>query len=380
MSIKVRFTFIAEASVSDPKTTVICLRYMQFDDDEHETVYAFPEHRVHLQHHDKLMQLPSAKTAKKSLVKRGTRRTVKITLPQDVAILYVDEDGNPVFDNEMLGEYVESPRSVSSTTLSQIGDATNTTVEIKSKPLATILKDAVISKYGQKSIHAESWLQMFESECVRLGVAEDRYWEAIRLFLEKSAEEWYETTRLTTTSTSWEYWRNSFLDNFGQKGWSSARAAFSYHYISGSLSDYAQTKMNLLVRFNPKMDDFTLRAQIVCGLPLYLQERIDMAETPNVGKLISKINSFNCPTPRNFANQLKQTSSAFSSLKRVPCGYCKKKGFERFHAEKDCFTKIRDSQNRTNFNIENKQGERKAINNIEINELANEIIQESKNE
>ena len=295
--------------------------------------------------------------------------------------MYVDDDGNPVFNNEMLGEYVQSPRSFSySTTSDQIGDRGNPTVETSSKSLATILKDAVILKYGSKPIHAESWLNMFESECVRLGVTEDRYWEAIRLFLEKSAEELYQTTRMTTMSTSWEYWRNSFLDSFGQKGWSSARTAFSYRYVSGSLSDYVQTKMNLLVSFNPKIDDFTLRAQIVCGLPLYLQERIDMAETPNVGKLISKINSFNCPPPRNIANQSKPSSSAFSSLKRLPCGYCRKKGFERFHAEKDCFTKIRDSQSKTNFNVESKLGEKKAINNIEINELANEIMHESKNE
>ena len=113
--------------------------------------------------------------------------------------------------------------------------------------------------------------------------------------MEKSAEDWYNTTRLTTTSTSWEYWRNSFLDSFGQKGWSSARSAFSYRYISGSLSDYVQTKMNLLVSFNPKMDNFTLMAQIVCGLPVHLQERVDIADTPTVGKLISKINSFNPP-------------------------------------------------------------------------------------
>jgi len=243
------------------------------------------------------------------------------------------------------------------------------------------MKDAVIPMFGSKSLHAESWLTMLESECRRLLVPEDRYWEVIRLFVEKSAEEWYNTTRLTTTSTSWKFWRNSFLDSFGQKGWSNARSAFSYRYISGSLSNYVQTKMNVLVSFNPKMDEFTLMAQIVCGLPIQFQERVDMTDTPTIGKLISKINSFNSFAYRNIvAPSSKSFSTDFSSLKRSPCAYCKKKGFERFHFEKDCLTKARDNQYKSNFNVMNKQGEEEAIHNFEINDLANEIIKESKNE
>ena len=113
MSIKVRFTFIAEASVADPRSTVVCLRYMQFDDDDREIIYAFPENLVGLQHHDKLMELSSAKTAKKNLTRRGKRRTARVTLPPDVASLYVDRDGNAVFNSEMLDEYTESSHSSS---------------------------------------------------------------------------------------------------------------------------------------------------------------------------------------------------------------------------------------------------------------------------
>lgn len=373
MSVKVRFTFVAEASATDSRTTVVCLRFMQFEDDDSDTLYAFPEKLVDIRNHDELMKLPSAKTAKKNLTQRGKRRTFRVTLPPDVAAEYVDSDGNPVFNGEMLDEFVETPKAVVSRSNSPSRDN-------KPRSLKSIVKDAVIPKFGVKgkAVSAQAWLTIFESECVRLEIVEDQFWQVLRLFVEESAEKWYESTRITTTSTSWEFWRNSFLDSFGQKGWSNARSAFAFRYTTGSLSDYVQTKMNLLVSFNPKIDDFTLMAQIVCGLPLHLQERIDVVETPTVGKLISKINSFNPPPTRFFTGPLKSSSPAFSSLKRSLCGYCKKKGLDRFHLEKDCYTKIRDSQSAPGVYV--KKNESRAVNNTVISDLASQIAQESKNE
>ncbi len=241
---------------------------------------------------------------------------------------------------------------------------------------------------GQKSVKASAWLNLFESECTRLEVPMDRFWETLRLFLEKSAEDWYNTTRLITTSTSWDYWKDSFLQNFGQKGWSDARSAVTYRFISGTLAEYAQTKVNLLISFNPKMDDLTLISLVVLGLPFHLQDRLDKVEITSIGKLISKINSFDRPIPRTISNNLSYSAiSPFASLQRTPCPYCKSKGYERFHAEKDCLTKARDShfgRSNNNFqsnpNVKYKQSEKKAINNVEVNNnLVNEILEESKN-
>ena len=44
------------------------------------------------------------------------------------------------------------------------------------------------------------------------------YWEVIRLFSEDAAaEKWYGTTRLSSLSTSWQFWKASFIENFGQR-------------------------------------------------------------------------------------------------------------------------------------------------------------------
>jgi len=160
MSIKARFTFFAEASLDNPRTTVVHLRHLQLEDDD--TIYVFPEQFIGLEHHDKLMEQTSARTAKKNLTVRGTRRASKITLPQDVATLYIQEDGNPVFNGNMLDEFVASSPSVSST-LSSTGSSAvlvtqdgNETPGVKSTSLATILKDAVLPKFGSKRTNAES--------------------------------------------------------------------------------------------------------------------------------------------------------------------------------------------------------------------------------
>lgn len=88
----------------------------------------------------------------------------------------------------MLDEYTSAPppSRISAADLDE-----NTRFITKQKPLSTILKDAVLSKFGagQKSVNASAWLNLFESECIRLEVPSDRFWEALRLFLEKSAED-----------------------------------------------------------------------------------------------------------------------------------------------------------------------------------------------
>lgn len=397
MSIKARFTFVAESSITDPRTTVVNLRYFQPDDDDSDLIYAFPLDRVSLDNHDKLMQLTSAKTAKKGLTARGKKRTARITLPPDVAALYLDSDGNPVFQNEMLDEYIPTkpPSQISSLSEAvRINSDEQPITIVQPKPLSTILKDAVLSNFGagSKSMNALAWLNLFESECLRLKVPVDRFWEALRLFLEKSPMDWYNTTRLKTTSTDWDFWKESFLQNFGQKGWSDARSAVAFRFIAGSLAEYAQTKVNLLVSFNPKMDDLTLISLVVIGLPFHIQDRLDKVEITSIGKLISKINSFDRPSPRTISNNFSSSvpPSPFASLKRAPCSYCKSKGFERYHAEKDCLTKEKDlrfgknnfhtNKNFTqNSNVMHKQTERKAINNVEVNDLVNEILEESKN-
>jgi len=386
MSIKVRFTIRAEPSPSDNKTTVPHLK---------PTIYKFPDKYKNLRHHELLMATPAAAAAKKDLTPRWTKRIFKITLPEDIAKLYVDQDGNAIFMGTMLDVYEDSlsSSSMSVSAPNPTMSANNTSTETKPRSLASITKDMVITKFGSKNRpNAEAWIAKFEKECRRVEVTQDRFWEVIRLFVEDGAEKWYETTASQTDSTSWEFWKNSFMENFGQRSLSTAKQAFTYRYVSGSLSDYVQTKQNLLANFNPYMHETDKIAHIALGLPPYLQDRINLADANTLGKLLTTINSFNNPNPRSIStlnsnNSTSQAASSntFASLRpRNPCAYCQKKRFERFHLEKECFTKFRDNQRKSNVTNDltptKMNNVTKAVHNIEIDDMQKEIQENQKNE
>ncbi|XKL67759.1 hypothetical protein PGB90_003250 [Kerria lacca] len=163
MSLKVRFTLRAESSATDPKTTVTKMYSMQFLDED--TVFRFSEKHKSLDLHNQLMALPVAKMAQKNLTPRWATRSFKIMLPDAIAALYADLNGNAVFLGTLLDELDESHCSASSHPSSIVPPSTPA-----SRSLSTIVKDAVISKFGSKnsSMNAEAWLEIFETECRRL--------------------------------------------------------------------------------------------------------------------------------------------------------------------------------------------------------------------
>ncbi|XKL66042.1 hypothetical protein PGB90_009462 [Kerria lacca] len=185
MSMKIRFILRAEPSPADQKTTVTHLYAMQLLDADDDTVYEFPEQYRNLSHHESLFALPIPAMAKRDLTPRWRTRAFKVTLPETVAKLYTDLEGNAIFQGRILDELVETLAPTVSSHKS-----TTSTESPTPRPLTSIIKDAVIPKFGSKnfSSNAEAWLQMFESECQRLSIPKDRYWEIIRLFLEDSAE------------------------------------------------------------------------------------------------------------------------------------------------------------------------------------------------
>ncbi len=337
---RVRFTFATEASPSDPKTTVHLVKRLQLEEDEE--CFAFPSNLENLSLHTDLLTLSTVKNVKKSLTQRNMVIKTWVELSKELKKKYLDDQGNPVFEGTML------TTSVPYVSQKMIVTKAAPPVE-ESKPLANILKNAVIEKFGSKPVDAATWLDQFENECTRLEIPETRYWEAIRLFLENTATDWYQTTLSSSKSAPWETWRSSFLDAFAQKGWASARDAFLFRYQSGSLADFALKKLNLLVTFNSKMDELTKIAHIVIGLPYAVQEKIDRSEIESVSKLLSKLNSFERqirfsssprePRPRNVNAASRQPAHRVSN----PCQYCINKGFAgTSHEEIDCRTKKAD--------------------------------------
>lgn len=390
---KMRFMLRAEPSPSDFRTTVVNVIWIQPLDDSDEPEdpkFAFPDEYKAVSHHEHLFALTIAANAKRDLSPRWAQRIFKISLPAKVAELYIDEDGNPTFMSKMLNVF--DPSSLIQPPPKSTSRSPTSSDNPPERSLSSITKDAVISKFNPKNgTNAEAWLKIFEAECARLGIAQDRFWEVIRLFVEEGAEKWYSTMRTFHDTTAWNLWRESFIDNFGICGLSSARKAIEYKYFSGSLSDYCQNKLSLLAGFNPKMDEDTRLALIALGLPIHLQNRINLAECSTVGKLITLINTFD--KPRSFSSSFasNSTPNAFASLHSrlprtpislSPCPYCKKLGFERNHFEKDCYTKKRDQRNSNvnkNNNV-NSNNPYKSFNNLEIDEqLRQEISDEQKN-
>ena len=162
MPLKVRFTLRAEPSLTDSRTTVSNLISMQFMDDD--STYLFPENYKALSNHDALMALPTAATAKRDLTPRWTKRSFKITLSDELAALYVDVEGNACFGGRLLDEADDAASSVRSMSASRSNTELQTPPATAPRSLSSVLKDAVIPKFGSKSAvsNANAWIEIFE--------------------------------------------------------------------------------------------------------------------------------------------------------------------------------------------------------------------------
>jgi hypothetical protein len=387
MTVKVRFMFVLEASATSSQTTVLNVKQMQIEGDTE--IYVFPPELQSSDNHTELMATASARSARKSLTLRGNYRNPHITLTDTVAALYIDADGNPVFGGEMLAPLDDDDTSSMHSKKSSVPQDTSAVISPPTKSLSTILKDAVLEKFGSSTNNANMWIETFESECRRLEITSERFWEAIRPFLEGPAIDWFNAARISLkTSPAWDRWRSSFLDAFATKGWSDARTSFNFRFIGGSLAEYALKKQSLLVNFNPKMDDATKIALIVAGLPLSVQERLERSEIDSVSKLLSKINSLERPVrpqfssssfPRTHNSNRTVYSTKNLSRSNVPCPYCEKKGFPNLlHPETECrrkyFNNLRSSGQANSYTPQqSKSNDKRSLNVTEINDTLTEI-------
>lgn len=171
MSARVKFMIRAEPSPTDSRTTAPHLIWMQpLDDDDQELQFAFASDHKALRHHERLFTLPAVMAARRDLEPRWAKRIFKVSLPADIAALYIDNSGNPTFLNTMLNVFNESdliqpPRA------STLAAASATETQPAPRSLSSIVKDAVITKFNSKSAtNANAWLDIFESECQHLQI------------------------------------------------------------------------------------------------------------------------------------------------------------------------------------------------------------------
>lgn len=352
--ISVKVFLATEADTANTKTTVINVKAIQrIDEDD---IFLFPPAVQTIQEHDKLAELSPIKKIKSLLVKRHQTRTVRITLDEEVAKLYVDKHGNFCYK----GEYLEGGQVKYVREDNPKRDDSDNTVEVKKRSLHNIQKELVIEKFDGKNYNAMTWLKLFEEECRRIEVEIDQYPDVLRLVLEGYPSNWYQATKKTLGNSPWTLWRKEYRLAFGTKGWSEIAEAINFKYIGGSIIEYVFKKHNLLLDSDPDLSEKSRIGLIVIGLPSYAQSRLNRVEIDTIGALTSSLNqlesvrqeprkvwdkknsfgrgasfSRNCSSNSNSNNS---NNSYNRNKKYEPCSFCKKNGREgMYHPERVCW-------------------------------------------
>ncbi len=377
MSVKVKFHMAMEAG-PDPKTNVKNIKSIQRLDDL--TTYSFPSECQLSSTHLQLSKNPTIARGLGQLSRRGQSRTLAVTLNENLYKLYFDEEGNVCFNNTYLDEIVlqQDPQGQSLTT--------------QKKSLKSLTKDMVIEKFTGKSQNANSWIISFEKECRRLEINQSQFAETLRLCLEGSALEWYSINlKLVELTAPWETWKVEFLDNFTSKGWSDVTYAYTFKYYSGSLSEYAFKKINLLLEADPTLSVTSRINFVVIGLPNFIKDRLNKSDIESQADLISELNNLESFVnrhkgksqyvhPRKNNNENSHSSQDKNPLRKdyYPCPLCEKAGFlNRYHKETDCWYHPDNKDKKPNSNQKSKSI--KVANNIELQQALNEIIPDTKN-
>ncbi|XP_046614680.1 uncharacterized protein LOC124309826 [Neodiprion virginianus] len=365
---KLRFDFKMRGA-SDGKTTILCLTSIGTLDGRS---FAIPDEYQPTTFQKELITSQVYIRIKNTLVKRNQFRKVWITLTENLKKVYFDEDNNLLFENFYLEEISEKITETPTTSTSEdtIKKLLEKVLESKEqisevKNLNKIATDFMIDKFDEKTSNANQWINLFEKECVRCTVIEDRRKiEILKFFLEKCSADWYTSMILKySIESEWNNWKKIFIETFGNKGWSPIRYAFNFKYQSGSLLEYALKKEKLLLQIRKSMDTATLIDLITIGLPNFVSDNIDretLQETQDLFNEISKLEHL----VKKYSYEKKGKTFSDSKLKKgeekEPCQICVKanKG-KRFHSETNCWFREKEDKN-------NKMGPLKSVNNSEL--------------
>lgn len=253
MENKAKFHFVSEAG-SDAKSTIVKVRTIQMVNQPE--IFQFPKDKQTSIQHKKLFDTNVVKNVVKSLKTRNKFRKVMITLDKDLLGIYMDEEGNVVFNDEYLEEVLS------------IQDQTDTSNPGKST--RSLAKDLILDKFNGENFKASTWIKLFVQECMRVGIKQNDYTETLRLFLIDSALNWFNVGVKQISLTNWELWHNSFIETFSVQSWTEIAYAYNFKYLNGSLLDFALKKRNLLMEVD---EDISLNSQInliVISLPNFI--------------------------------------------------------------------------------------------------------------
>lgn len=360
--IQVRFHMVKEERDKGLKTRIKTISALG-------TKYAFPPEEQDEGRHPELFKIPIVKNCCKGMSKPGQFRNINVTLPQAIVSLYFDEEKNVVFNNIYLEEKqeIENNSASSSTSynkeeeLLKLISTLTTQLEKKKQINLTDIKNLFILENFQGKEKAEKWICLFEQECERHHIETDeRKIQILRLFMEESTKEWYNSMLIRySIKEPWTAWRNSFIKSFPDNTWDNVYYAFKFHYINGSLTEYALKKERLLLEVDPEMRMKEIINHTVVGLPTHIRDNLDKGEIVTMEILINKLGKYSktCGSTDKRSEPTKNNKSKkdFNISEKRPCVICEKLGkFGRFHPVEICRNKEKkiEKESRSVNNVE----------------------------
>lgn len=383
---KLQFHFVV-VGITD-KTNAVVLKRVRFAGEN--SWFGFPENSQLLSAHDKLVDCKIIKNSIASLKTRGSFRNVLVTVPEETYKLYVDDDGNFVFNDFYLGEVVSvSPNPQSGVDSSSLKvDSMVACLEQLASPreesIKEILKHILLEKFSSKNKNVESWCDRFEKELHRFKLVGRRQIELLKSCLEPGLNNWFIVTQENLAAEAdWSLWREELISNFGDSSFRPICSAIGYKYIGGSYVDYAINKEKLLVEVNRNYSKAVILDLIVYGLPAHIVKSLNTNKITTLQSLKKKLKKYeggekfseeNSRVKFNFNKDKSNSSSSFhsfddkknstvknnvnnnsgkrQSFNRKPCSLCTAKGFSgRLHAESVCW--YRDKAEMPSKNVNN---------------------------
>lgn len=325
---KLKFSFEVKPT-EDGKSNFIALTLIQTEEDK---TFSIPEVFQSTSLHKEISSSNNFARVKNTLKKRYQRRSVWITLTEDMKKAYYDDDGNIIFQDEYLEEI-----KVKNPDVDLISDENNSMVKIlrqleegreknKKQNVRKIAERFVLEKFdGKSNVNAYQWMEFFEKECTRFDIDKDEEKvEIFRIFLDKSCLEWYNSMILKfTLQSEWSEWKRTFCHTFERKGWSAGRYALAFKYQTGSLLDYAIRKERLMLEVSRTIDPGTLIQIIAAGLPTFITDRINKEDIFETRELFNEIDKLEHLVTKNEPMKEKHGRNLKMDRKQK-CSMCEK--------------------------------------------------------
>ena len=292
--------------------------------------------------------------SKNALKKRNEVRNPWVTLTDTLSKDYKDESGNIFFNNEILEDITTMKQSEETSTRNDnlVEILQKLTDKSDNKNLKRVAEKFTLDKFSGKNNNAIQWLEIFENECDRFDIEEDKdKIEILRIFLDNAAADWYGSKLLKyTLDSEWKTWKENFKTTFVDKGWESIRFAFTYRYMKGSLLDYALKKEKILLETNKNVEATTLINLIAIGLPNFITDRIDKEKLKVTEDLFNELRRLEHLSKKNENKKDIFRAKVAGKTEKKPCILCEKanRGV-RYHPETQCWFNSKENTKSNNL-------------------------------